>query len=163
MDLPGSRDDAADVCGSCSGSSASAELLTAAQACSRAVPEQRDALLFTAIAQRFLGRIPEALADPGHPGTAAPALQSSLRGAWALLVAHAPGAPAIEAFLKAVQHQPRAAGQLGHARRAVSHAGRRQNAATGGEPRGDLARACRRRWWSRPACLPMAIWSPPRR
>src|SRR5262249_47194091 len=41
------------------------EVLTAARTVLATRPEQRDALLFTAIAQRYLGQIPEALKTLG--------------------------------------------------------------------------------------------------
>ncbi len=78
------------------------ETLTAGQALLARAPDHRDALLFVAVAQRFLGRIPEALStletlERHHPRFSR---LYEERGRCFVELKQAP--PAIEAFLRAV-------------------------------------------------------------
>ena len=76
-----------------------------------------------AIAQRFLGRIPDALATLATPRAASSALQPPVRGARPLLRGAAAGAAGDRGVPARGEHQPRAAGELGHARGPLPHAG----------------------------------------
>ena len=78
------------------------ELLTAARAVLATVPEQRDALLFTAIAQRFLGRIPEALKTLATLEQQHPRFSRLYEERGRCYVSLRQAAPAIEAFIKGV-------------------------------------------------------------
>src|SRR5262249_47422055 len=78
------------------------EVLTGAASLLASVPGQRDALLFTAIAQRFLKRIPEALKtlatlEEHHPG-----FSRLYEERGRCLVELRQARPAIEAFLRAI-------------------------------------------------------------
>jgi tetratricopeptide (TPR) repeat protein len=82
------------------------EALEAATALSSALPEHRDALYLVAVCQRLLRRLPEALAslallERQHPGDG---LLHQERGY--CLVNQGQGAPAIEAFARAVEFNP---------------------------------------------------------
>jgi tetratricopeptide (TPR) repeat protein len=79
-----------------------AELLTAAQAVLATRPEQRDALLFAAIAQRYLGQIPEALKLLGVLERHHPGFSRLYEERGRCFVALRQAKPAIEAFLRAV-------------------------------------------------------------
>jgi len=78
------------------------EALAAAQAILSASPGQRDALLVTAIAQRFLGKTPEALATLETLEREHPRFSRLYEERGRCYVAQRQAAPAIEAFLKAV-------------------------------------------------------------
>ena len=78
------------------------EALAAAQAILAVSPGQRDALLATAMAQRFLGRIPEALATLETLERQHPRFSRLYEERGRCFVAQRQAAPAIEAFLKAV-------------------------------------------------------------
>jgi tetratricopeptide (TPR) repeat protein len=78
------------------------EALTAAQAVLAESPGQRDALLATAIAQRFLGRIPEALATLASLEQQHPRFSRLYEERGRCYVAQRQAASAIEAFLEAV-------------------------------------------------------------
>src|SRR5712671_5710623 len=79
-----------------------AEVLAAARAVLANHPEQRDALLFTAIAQRYLGQIPEALKTLGALEQHHPGFSRLFEERGRCFVALRQAGPAIEAFLKAV-------------------------------------------------------------
>ena len=78
------------------------EALAAARVILAATPGQRDALLATAIAQRFLGQIPEALATLVSLERQHPRFSRLYEERGRCYVAQRQAAPAIEAFLKAV-------------------------------------------------------------
>ena len=78
------------------------EALTAAQALLAGSPGQRDALLAVAIAQRFLGRIPEALQTLDTLERQHPRFSRLYEERGRCYVAQRQAVPAIEAFLKAV-------------------------------------------------------------
>jgi tetratricopeptide (TPR) repeat protein len=78
------------------------EALAAAQAVLAESPGQRDALLAAAIAQRFLGRIPEALATLASLEQQHPRFSRLYEERGRCYVAQRQAAPAIEAFLEAV-------------------------------------------------------------
>src|SRR6516225_127439 len=75
------------------------EALTAAQALLAESPGQRDALLATAIAQRFLGRIPQALETLAALERQHPRFSRLYEERSRCYVAQRQAAPAIEAFL----------------------------------------------------------------
>ena len=78
------------------------EALTTAQAVLAESPGQRDALLTMAIAQRFLGRIPQALETLAALERQHPRFSRLYEERGRCFVAQRQAAPAIEAFLKAV-------------------------------------------------------------
>jgi tetratricopeptide (TPR) repeat protein len=78
------------------------EVLTAGKAVLAADPGQRDALLFTAIAQRFLGQVPEALGTLATLEQHHPRFSRLHEERGRCFVALRQARPAIEAFLKAV-------------------------------------------------------------
>src|SRR5215469_11374841 len=78
------------------------EALAAAQALLAASPGQRDALLATAIAQRFLGQVPEALATLASLEQLHPRFSRLYEERGRCYVVQRQASPAIEAFLKAV-------------------------------------------------------------
>ena len=78
------------------------EALAAAQALLAESPGQRDALLATAIAQRFLGRLPQALETLATLEQQHPRFSRLYEERGRCYVAQRQAAPAIEAFLKAV-------------------------------------------------------------
>jgi tetratricopeptide (TPR) repeat protein len=79
-----------------------AEALATAQALLAESPGQRDALLSAAIAQRFLGRIPQALETLAALERQHPGFSRLYEERGRCYVARRQAAPAIEAFLKAV-------------------------------------------------------------
>ena len=79
-----------------------AEVLTAAEELLAASPGQRDALLCTAVAQRFLGRIPEAFQTLATLELHHPRFSRLYEERGRCFVALRQAQPAIEAFLKAV-------------------------------------------------------------
>jgi tetratricopeptide (TPR) repeat protein len=78
------------------------EALTAAAAILATSPGQRDALLATAIARRFLGQVPEALATLAALERQHPRFSRLYEERGRCFVAQRQAGPAIEAFLKAV-------------------------------------------------------------
>ena len=99
------------------------DLLQLGQALLAEKPDERDAHLFVAIAQRYLGRIPEALAtletlERHHPRFSR---LHEERGHCFVEMRQAP--QAIEAFLRAVNLNHSLPAQLAHARRPLSHDG----------------------------------------
>jgi tetratricopeptide (TPR) repeat protein len=78
------------------------EVLTGANAVLATAPGQRDALLFTAIAQRFLGQIPEALKTCATLEHLHPRFSRLYEERGRCFVALRQAKPAIEAFLQAV-------------------------------------------------------------
>jgi tetratricopeptide (TPR) repeat protein len=78
------------------------EVLTGANAVLATAPGQRDALLFTAIAQRFLGQIPEALKTIATLEQLHPRFSRLYEERGRCFVALRQAKPAIEAFLQAV-------------------------------------------------------------
>jgi tetratricopeptide (TPR) repeat protein len=78
------------------------EVLTGANAVLATAPGQRDALLFTAIAQRFLGQIPEALKTCATLEQLHPRFSRLYEERGRCFVALRQAKPAIEAFLQAV-------------------------------------------------------------
>ena len=89
------------------------EVLAAAKALLRDVPEQRDALLCTAIAQRFLGQVPEALKTLGLLEQHHPRFSRLHEERGRCYVVQRQAAPAIESFLKAVHLNHALAGAWG--------------------------------------------------
>src|SRR5882762_7509922 len=79
------------------------ELLSEANRLLAADPAQREALLFTAIAQRFLGRVPEALSTLTTLEQHHPSFSRLYEERGRCLVVLRQAQPAIEAFLRAVQ------------------------------------------------------------
>jgi tetratricopeptide (TPR) repeat protein len=79
------------------------ELLVAAQSVLAGDPEQRDALLFTAIAQRFLNQIPAALQTLGVLERHHPTFSRLFEERGRCYVAQRQARPAIDAFVRAVQ------------------------------------------------------------
>src|SRR5882757_110810 len=80
-----------------------AELLVTAQSLLSSHPGQRDALLFSAIAQRFLNRVPEALATLGVLERHHPAFSRLYEERGRCFVAQRQARPAIEAFVQALR------------------------------------------------------------
>jgi tetratricopeptide (TPR) repeat protein len=80
-----------------------ADLLVAAQSMLAANPEHRDALLFSAIAQRFLNQIPEALATLSALERPHPVFSRLFEERGRCYVAQRQARPAIEAFAQAVR------------------------------------------------------------
>ncbi len=78
------------------------DVLTAANAVLASAPGQREALLFTAIAHRFLGRIPEALRTLSTLEQHHPHFSRLHEERGRCYVAQRQASPAIEAFLQAV-------------------------------------------------------------
>jgi len=79
------------------------EVLTAARAVLATRADQREALLFTAIAQRYLGQIPEALKTLGTLAQHHPGFSRLHEERGRCFVALRQARPAIEAFLQAVR------------------------------------------------------------
>jgi len=79
------------------------ELLQAAQSVLAEHPEQRDALLFAAIAQRFLNRIPDALQTLGVLEHHHPSFGRLFEERGRCYVAQRQARPAIDAFVRAVK------------------------------------------------------------
>ena len=120
-------------CASCSRNTASPRRWRPRRRCWRDAPGERDALLCAAIAQRFLGRIPAALSTLATLEAQHPRFSRLYEERGRCFVEQRQAQPAIEAFREGGEPQPRAAGQLGDARGAVSHArGRRQCRHRGG-------------------------------
>ncbi|HET9330962.1 MAG TPA: sulfotransferase [Steroidobacteraceae bacterium] len=109
-----------------------AELLAAAQPILAAQPAHRDALLFSAIAQRFLGRIPDALATLATLETHYPRFSRLYEERGRCYVVLRQAQPAIEAFLRAVNINHALAGAWGMLEGLYRMQGQPDNAATAG-------------------------------
>ena len=107
-----------------------AELLAAAQPILAAQPAHRDALLFTAIAQRFLGRIPDALATLATLEAHYPRFSRLYEERGRCHVVLRQAQPAIEAFLRAVNINHALAGAWGMLEGLYRMQGQPDNAAT---------------------------------
>ena len=133
-------------CGRSSGSIEFAEALEAAEALLEQVPDQRDALLSVAVAQRYLGRPDEALGtlatlERHHPRFSR---LYEERGRCFVDLKQAP--QAIEAFSTAVNLNHALTGQLAHARGPLSHGRPGRARPAGGGPSGDAVATSRPRW-----------------
>jgi tetratricopeptide (TPR) repeat protein len=106
-----------------------AELLTAARAVLEAHPEQREALLFTAIAQRFLGQIPDALKTLSTLQQQHPGFSRLYEERGRCFVALRQARPAIEAFHQAVRINHALPGSWGMLEGLYRMQGEAQNAA----------------------------------
>ena len=82
------------------------EALAAAEALAQQVPENRDVLLSIALSQRFLKRIPDALATLGRLEKIQPGFSRLFQERGHCHVALKQAEPAIEAFLRAVNINP---------------------------------------------------------
>ena len=106
------------------------EALSAAQALLAESPGQRDALLATAIAQRFLGRIPQALETLAALERQHPHFSRLYEERGRCYVAQRQAAPAIESFLKAVHLNHALPGAWGMLEGLYRMQGEAQDAAT---------------------------------
>jgi tetratricopeptide (TPR) repeat protein len=109
-----------------------AEALSAAEAVLAVSPGQRDALLATAIAQRFLGRIPEAFQSLTTLEQHHPRFSRLYEERGRCFVALRQAQPAIEAFLKAVHINPALPGAWGMLEGLYRMQGEAHNAALAG-------------------------------
>src|ERR1700737_3393284 len=106
------------------------EVLTGANAVLATAPGQRDALLFTAIAQRFLGQIPEALKTIATLEQLHPRFSRLYEERGRCFVALRQAQPAIEAFLQAVHINHALPGSWGMLEGLYRMQGEAANAAT---------------------------------
>jgi tetratricopeptide (TPR) repeat protein len=106
------------------------EVLTGANAILTTAPGQRDALLFTAIAQRFLGQIPEALKTIATLEQLHPRFSRLYEERGRCFVALRQAQPAIEAFLQAVHINHALPGSWGMLEGLYRMQGEAANAAT---------------------------------
>ena len=83
-----------------------AAALNAAQTLRAEVPENRDVLYMVAVAQRYLGRLPDALATLAHLESSHADFSRLFQERGHCLVAQRDAGPAIEAFLRAVNLNP---------------------------------------------------------
>src|SRR3984893_640595 len=106
------------------------EVLTGANALLATTPGQRDALLFTAIAQRFLGQVPEALGTLATLEQHHPRFSRLYEERGRCFVALRQARPAIEAFLQAVHINHALPGSWGMLEGLYRMQGEAANAAT---------------------------------
>jgi tetratricopeptide (TPR) repeat protein len=118
--------------------------LQAAQGLLAVVPEHRDALLYAAIAQRYLGRIPDALSTLEILERQHPRFSRLHEERGQCFVALKQASPAIESFLRAVN---------------INNA----LPASWRQPMWRPCASCRRKWSRPPACSWMGTWTLPSR
>jgi len=137
------------------------EALAAAQAILAVSPGQRDALLATAMAQRFLGRIPEALATLETLERQHPRFSRLYEERGRCFVAQRQAAPAIEAFLKAVHLNHALPGAWGMLEGLYRMQGEPHNAATAASEVATLRRYLARPMMERSVDSPGLPWLRP--
>jgi len=139
------------------------EVLTGANAVLAAAPGQRDALLFAAIAQRFLGQIPEALKTIATLEQASPEFQPYLRGARPLLRRIAPGTTSDRGLPSGCTHQSRRCRVAGGCSKVCTACRRSCQRGYGCQSSGHAARTTARSGRRNGTCSRTAMWRRRRR
>ena len=131
-----------------------AEALAAAEALARPSARESRCALFDGAQPAALERIPEALATLERLEQLHPTLQPAVPGARPLLRRPARCAAGDRCPAARREHQSGAAGELAHARGALSHDGRREERRDRRRSTSRRSSGCRRRW-----CTPTALFS----